>query len=66
MIISCVGRRLTMNDSTDEELLVYKDLNYKVFQSGFYSYGEISSNKKGQCLFHNQTLTQALIWEDDD
>ena len=66
LIISCVGRRLTLGIKTEEELLGFKDMKSKnIFQSGFYSYGEISSNEKKTCSFHNQTLTQALIWENE-
>ena len=66
LIVSCVGRRLTLGIKTEEELLGYKEMKSKnIFQSGFYSYGEISSNEKQTCSFHNQTLTQALIWENE-
>ena len=39
--------------------------NKEVYQSGFYSYGELSSTKISKCSLHNQTLTQAVFWEDD-
>jgi len=59
ILISCVGRKLILQERTDEEVTAVK----KVFQNdlpiaGFYSYGEISPfNPQTKCELHNQTMT---------
>lgn len=59
VIISCVGRRLVMGQSTEEELeMVQQHLGSTAAMTGFYSYGELSpTGESGQCQLHNQTLT---------
>lgn len=62
--ISCVGRRLVLNERTDEELdATLAALPQGSGQLGFYSYGEISPLVSGQCNLHNQTMTLTLIGE---
>jgi len=59
LLISCVGRKLILQERTDEEVEAVR----KVFGdgapiAGFYSYGEISPfNPLTSCEFHNQTMT---------
>lgn len=62
--ISCVGRRLVLQDRTSEELeAVLSILPAGSKQIGFYSYGEISPLSNGICDLHNQTMTLTLISE---
>ncbi len=65
LIISCVGRRLAIGQRIEEELLNFKEIE-NMTQSGFYSYGELSSNENSVCSLFNQTLTQAIFWERED
>ena len=59
ILISCVGRKLILQDRTDEEVIAAR----KIFGNdppiaGFYSYGEISPlNPQTKCELHNQTMT---------
>ena len=59
ILISCVGRKLVLQERTNEEVEAAK----KVFGNnttitGFYSYGEISPfNPNTKCELHNQTMT---------
>lgn len=67
LLISCVGRRLALNQRVDEELeAVTEVLGENTVTSGFYSYGEISPQVKGQsCELLNQTMTITTISEDE-
>ncbi|MEZ4629748.1 MAG: FIST N-terminal domain-containing protein [Deinococcales bacterium] len=63
--ISCVGRRLVLDQRIEEELEVsLENLGPLAQQLGFYSYGEISSHE-GSCDLHNQTMTLTRIVEWD-
>jgi hypothetical protein len=59
VLISCVGRKLILQERTEDELIAAK----KIFGdhtciTGFYSYGEISPfNPLSNCELHNQTMT---------
>ncbi|MET1257259.1 FIST signal transduction protein [Aliikangiella maris] len=59
LLISCVGRRLVLNQRTYEELEAVNDVTSDdCVKCGFYSYGEISPLLKGNhCRLHNQTMT---------
>lgn len=59
VLISCVGRKLVMNDEIDDEVDAVKNvLNLKNNITGFYSYGEISPGIDDHvCALHNQTMT---------
>ncbi len=62
--VSCIGRQLVLKYRIEEELeAVSKYLPKNSHQIGFYSYGEISPLKNGQCALHNQTMTLTLIGE---
>lgn len=64
--ISCVGRRLVLKQRTEDELeVILETLPEQTKQVGFYSYGEISPLRSGNCDLHNQTMTLTLIWESD-
>lgn len=65
ILISCVGRKLILQDRTDEEVEAVR----RIFGgtspiSGFYSYGEISPfNPLTRCELHNQTMTITTFCE---
>jgi len=62
--ISCVGRRLVLNERTEEELEVtVETLPCRSHLVGFYSYGEISPYGDGRCELHNQTMTLTTFAE---
>lgn len=64
LAISCVGRRLVLNERTEEELeATLEVLPPGVQQIGFYSYGEISPYASGTCDLHNQTMTLTTLRE---
>ena len=65
LLISCVGRRLALNQRVDEELeAVTEVIGEHVPTCGFYSYGEISPMKnKHPCVLHNQTMTITVFSE---
>ncbi|AIZ42242.1 FIST signal transduction protein [Cellulophaga baltica] len=65
LLVSCIGRRLVMNQRTEEEIEeVIEAIGKQAAVAGFYSYGELSpfSNQLG-CKLHNQTMTLTLISE---
>lgn len=65
LLVSCVGRKIVMNEDVVEELeavrrVIGKDSAY----GGFYSYGEICPfSVTGQPELHNQTMTITHIRE---
>ena len=65
ILISCVGRKLILQDRTDEEVEAAKEvLGKNTAITGFYSYGEISPfNQSSQCELHNQTMTITTFTE---
>jgi hypothetical protein len=65
IMVSCVGRKLVLNERTDEELMVAKQVfGDKTVIAGFYSYGELSPlNKGSNCELHNQTMTITTFTE---
>jgi len=67
LVVSCVGRRIVLNQLVDEELeAVQETLGGQMQLVGFYSYGEIApfSGKEVACSLHNQTMTLTTIFED--
>jgi hypothetical protein len=65
ILISCVGRKLVLQERIEEEVEAAKDvLGNDTTITGFYSYGEISPfNKSTQCELHNQTMTITTFTE---
>jgi hypothetical protein len=59
VLISCVGRKLVLQQRVEEEIESVRDvLGPGTVLTGFYSYGEISpSVPLGKCELHNQTMT---------
>lgn len=65
ILISCVGRKLILQDRTDEEVEAVRKIFGRTSPlSGFYSYGEISPfNPLSKCELHNQTMTITTFCE---
>jgi hypothetical protein len=65
ILISCVGRRLILQQRTEEEVEgVRAVLGDKAVMTGFYSYGEISPfTPTAKCELHNQTMTITVLSE---
>lgn len=65
LLISCVGRRLVLKQSIEEEIEVVRNvLGDKPLITGFYSYGELAPFEKGSvCELHNQTMTITTLNE---
>lgn len=65
LLISCVGRKLVLDQRIEEEVDAVRDiLGPKPKIAGFYSYGEISSILDSpSCELHNQTMTITLLKE---
>lgn len=59
ILISCVGRKLVLQERVDEEVEAAKAIfGENTAITGFYSYGEISPfNPASRCELHNQTMT---------
>ncbi len=65
ILISCVGRKLILQERTQEEVqAATRVFGPATFTTGFYSYGEISPFKnENRCELHNQTMTITSISE---
>lgn len=66
LIVSCVGRKIILNQFVDEEVeAVGQVLGSNVNLVGFYSYGEFAPFLKDSfhCELHNQTMTLTVIYE---
>lgn len=65
ILISCVGRKLILNQRIEEEVEAIRDiLGTTTAITGFYSYGEISPNQGfNSCELHNQTMTITTMSE---
>ncbi len=59
ILISCVGRKLILQDRTIEEVKAARNIyGPKTAMTGFYSYGELSPfSLDNKCELHNQTMT---------
>jgi hypothetical protein len=66
VLISCVGRKMVLNQRVEEEVENVADvLGSAAALTGFYSYGEICPfEPTGQCEFHNQTMTITTFREE--
>jgi len=65
LLISCVGRRMVLQQRTEEELESVRDvLGPAAVLTGFYSYGEIAPvSPMAACELHNQTMTVTTLLE---
>jgi len=59
LLVSCVGRRLVLNQLVEEEIEAVREvLGDKPTIGGFYSYGELAPiGALNPCQLHNQTMT---------
>lgn len=59
ILISCVGRRLVLDQRVEEELeAVHESFGDQTALAGFYSYGEICPlDNRNEAILHNQTMT---------
>jgi hypothetical protein len=66
ILISCVGRKLVLNQRIEEEVEEIRTIyGNKTAITGFYSYGEISpSFNFMKCELHNQTMTITTLTEE--
>ena len=66
ILISCVGRKLVLNQRIEEEVEVIRTVyGDDTAITGFYSYGEISpSINLKKCELHNQTMTITTLSEE--
>ncbi len=66
ILISCVGRKLVLDQRIEEEVEVIRMIyGSKTSITGFYSYGEISPSLKfNKCELHNQTMTITTFTEE--
>ncbi len=67
LLISCVGRKLVLQQRVEEEVEAVRDvLGPGTALAGFYSYGEISPfSPLAKCELHNQTMTVTTFREAD-
>lgn len=65
ILVSCIGRKLVMNQRVEEEIeQVQEIIGNQTAITGFYSYGEMAPfNGQSNCELHNQTMTLTLISE---
>jgi hypothetical protein len=68
ILVSCLGRRLTLKQSVEDEtegvLQILQKANKECVVTGFYSYGEIAPlGEEVGCEIHNQTMTITLFSE---
>lgn len=60
LLISCIGRKIVLQERIDEEVEAVADiLGDQVQFAGFYSYGELCPAEADvrRCVLHNQTMT---------
>ena len=65
LLVSCIGRRLTMGEHTPYEIgAVQACLPAGMRMAGFYSYGEFAPHARTRsCELHNQTMTVMTLAE---
>jgi hypothetical protein len=65
MAVSCVGRKIVLDNRIEEEIEIMKEVyGENAFLFGFYSYGEISPVVDHKsCELHNQTISIATMLE---
>lgn len=65
LLISCVGRKIILQQRIEEEIEAVRDvLGPAAAITGFYSYGELAPFTTGaRCELHNQTMTITTLGE---
>jgi hypothetical protein len=67
ILISCIGRKLVLNERIEEEIeAVNEVIGSQAQYCGFYSYGELcpAASTEKQCQLHNQTMTITTLREE--
>lgn len=64
LLVSCVGRRMVLNERTEEELEVVGGILPNALLAGFYANGEFAPSEGTNCELHNQTMTVTLLREE--
>jgi hypothetical protein len=66
LLISCVGRRMVLQQRIEEEIEAVREvLGPGTALTGFYSYGEIAPFSPSEpCELHNQTMTITTLTEE--
>ncbi len=62
LLFSCIARHITLGPLISTEIKL-ASIKWRKPLVGFFTYGEIGNNEKGNCIFSNQTFTLALIRE---
>jgi hypothetical protein len=57
LLVSCAGRRMVLQQRTEEELEAVREVIGAAPMIGFYSLGELSPSGVVGCELHNQTMT---------
>lgn len=63
LVVSCVGRRLVLDQRIEEELDGVREILGAAPIAGFYSNGELSPHGLASCALHNQTMTVTTLSE---
>ncbi len=66
LVVSCVGRRVVLQQLTEEELdIIQNTLGEHTKLIGFYSYGELAPQDEARvnCQLHNQTISLTTLTE---
>jgi hypothetical protein len=65
LLISCVGRKMVLQQRIEEEIEGVRDVvGPQAILTGFYSYGEVSPfTPAARCELHNQTMTVTTVSE---
>lgn len=63
LVVSCVGRRLVLDQRIEEELEGVREIVGAAPIAGFYSNGELSPHGLASCALHNQTMNVTTLRE---
>ena len=63
--VSCLTRKLVLGELVEDEIETIRDRfeSEKYVVNGFYAFGEIATDQKGECSLHNQTMNLILLYE---
>ncbi len=62
LLFSCIARHIALGPLISTEIKL-ASIKWRKPLAGFFTYGEVGNNEKGNCSFYNQTFTLALIKE---
>jgi hypothetical protein len=63
ILVSCAGRRLVLQQRTEDELEAVREVVGGAAMMGFYSLGELGPAGASSCELHNQTMTITTLAE---